>query len=261
MLTPTSTVYRSKKTSRGASAAPISIPMLSISQKSAALLGGVIPRLCSASKSDESKLSRGPSSNRTDPLPAMTARGEIQPPLQMRAAHLQREITMTKRLIQCTGLLITLLAMSIAVAQAQIANSPTNDTASKSEFQFSGFLAQARPSRRSSFSLMSSSSRVKSSAPLFSITPLAAGPNLPVLGSGTVGRLTKWAGLTSSNSFIGDTTIFEDKYGLVGIGTDAPTSKLTVAGMIETTLGGIKFPDGTIQTTAGLASIFHDASL
>jgi hypothetical protein len=108
---------------------------------------------------------------------------------------------------------------------------------------------------------MSSSSRVKSSAPLFSITPLAAGPNLPVLGSGTVGRLTKWAGLTSSNSFIGDTTIFEDKYGLVGIGTDAPTSKLTVAGMIETTLGGIKFPDGTIQTTAGLASIFHDASL
>ena len=37
----------------------------------------------------------------------------------------------------------------------------------------------------------------------------------------------------------------------VGIGTTAPTSKLTVAGLIETTIGGVKFPDGTIQTTAG----------
>lgn len=36
----------------------------------------------------------------------------------------------------------------------------------------------------------------------------------------------------------------------VGIGTTAPTSRLTVAGLIETTTGGVKFPDGTIQTTA-----------
>ncbi|HEY0461801.1 MAG TPA: hypothetical protein VGC97_21900 [Pyrinomonadaceae bacterium] len=36
----------------------------------------------------------------------------------------------------------------------------------------------------------------------------------------------------------------------VGIGTSAPTSKLTVAGLIETTAGGVKFPDGTTQTTA-----------
>lgn len=35
----------------------------------------------------------------------------------------------------------------------------------------------------------------------------------------------------------------------VGIGTTAPTSKLTVAGVIETT-SGVKFPDGTVQTTA-----------
>src|SRR6185503_14054515 len=33
------------------------------------------------------------------------------------------------------------------------------------------------------------------------------------------------------------------------------------SGMIETTLGGLKFPDGTVQTTTGLASIFHDATL
>ena len=36
----------------------------------------------------------------------------------------------------------------------------------------------------------------------------------------------------------------------VGIGTSTPASKLTVAGLIQTTTGGVKFPDGTIQTTA-----------
>jgi len=37
----------------------------------------------------------------------------------------------------------------------------------------------------------------------------------------------------------------------VGIGTTAPGQKLTVAGTIESTSGGVKFPDGTTQTTAG----------
>lgn len=38
--------------------------------------------------------------------------------------------------------------------------------------------------------------------------------------------------------------------GNVGIGTSTPTQKLSVAGTIESTSGGIKFPDGTIQTSA-----------
>jgi len=38
--------------------------------------------------------------------------------------------------------------------------------------------------------------------------------------------------------------------GNVGIGTATPGSKLSVAGTIESTSGGIKFPDATTQTTA-----------
>ena len=63
--------------------------------------------------------------------------------------------------------------------------------------------------------------------------------NLPVVGGGTIGRLTKWTGF-ASNSVIGDTTIFEDKFFKVGVGTDTPTSKLTVAGMIEIRWRGIE---------------------
>lgn len=92
------------------------------------------------------------------------------------------------------------------------------------------------------------------------LQPAAAGN--PVTGSGTAGRLAKWTGVDGSNTFtLGNTNIFEDKFGKVGIGATAPTSTLTVQGMIETTLGGYKFPDGTVQTTAGLASVFRNATL
>lgn len=40
--------------------------------------------------------------------------------------------------------------------------------------------------------------------------------------------------------------------GNVGIGNTNPGSKLTVAGTIESTTGGVKFPDGTTQTSAGI---------
>ena len=101
-------------------------------------------------------------------------------------------------------------------------------------------------------------------APGISSLMPAGGPSLQVIGGGTLGRLTKWTGFTSSNSVIGDTSIFEDKLGNVGIGTDAPMSRLTVQGMIQTTLGGLKFPDGTIQTTSASGALFtvaHDQTL
>lgn len=49
---------------------------------------------------------------------------------------------------------------------------------------------------------------------------------------------------------VGDNAIFLT--GNVGIGTETPTDLLTVAGLVHSTAGGFKFPDGTVQLTAGL---------
>jgi hypothetical protein len=82
-----------------------------------------------------------------------------------------------------------------------------------------------------------------------------------VKGSGTPGRITKWAGTSSPSVDVSDSIITESSTGLIGIGMTTPTSKLTVAGTIQTTAGGVKFPDGTLQTTAALASVSHNATL
>lgn len=52
--------------------------------------------------------------------------------------------------------------------------------------------------------------------------------------------------------------------GKVGIGTTSPGSIFTVAGVIESTSGGVKFPDGTTQITAaggGAGGIVHGPTL
>ncbi len=61
-----------------------------------------------------------------------------------------------------------------------------------------------------------------------------------------------WADRTSNQDFIstGPNQFLIRASGGVGIGTNAPGEQLTVAGRIESTSGGFKFPDGTIQTTS-----------
>jgi hypothetical protein len=49
---------------------------------------------------------------------------------------------------------------------------------------------------------------------------------------------------------IGHTEMYLESNGNIGIGTSTPNHKLSVNGTIESTTGGIKFPDGTTQTTA-----------
>jgi len=93
----------------------------------------------------------------------------------------------------------------------------------------------------------------------------ATGP-LPVIGSGAVGFLTVFSG-QNSDFLIGNSSIFQNKAGDIGVGTTSPTSLLTVGGVIQSTSGGYMFPDGTVQTTAGIASglaltgVAHDATL
>ncbi len=72
----------------------------------------------------------------------------------------------------------------------------------------------------------------------------------PLRGATTPGRIAKFTGSKS----LGDTNITEDDSGKIGIGTTLPTSLLTVNGIVEliSTQGGIKFPDGSVQTTAGV---------
>lgn len=73
---------------------------------------------------------------------------------------------------------------------------------------------------------------------------------------GTINIVPKYSGSTS----IVNSNIFENA-GKVGIGTTAPSATLTVQGEIQSTSGGFKFPNGTVQTTAGLTSVIHNITL
>ena len=67
-----------------------------------------------------------------------------------------------------------------------------------------------------------------------------------ITGSGTAGRIVKFTGTDT----VDDSIIYESVGGDVGIGTTDPNAKLEVAGMVHSTSGGFKFPDGSVQDTA-----------
>jgi hypothetical protein len=70
-----------------------------------------------------------------------------------------------------------------------------------------------------------------------------------VAGSGTTAKLAYWS---SSSAVAADTAFHLDSTNhRLGIGTTTPANPLSVAGIIESTTGGFKFPDGTVQTSAG----------
>jgi len=52
-----------------------------------------------------------------------------------------------------------------------------------------------------------------------------------------------------------------DADGNVPIGTTGTGSKLAVGGVIESTTGGVKFPDGSVQTVAGITQVVTSAPL
>jgi trimeric autotransporter adhesin len=71
----------------------------------------------------------------------------------------------------------------------------------------------------------------------------------------------RWGGAQDGKialSTNGADRLFVENNGNVGIGTSSPWQKLSVAGSIESTTGGFKFPDGTTQTTASVPSNWYN---
>nr|BFD63633.1 hypothetical protein BdHM001_23140 [Bdellovibrio sp. HM001] len=58
----------------------------------------------------------------------------------------------------------------------------------------------------------------------------------------------------------GVSRLFINTAGNMGVGTLTPGQKLTVAGTVESTSGGFKFPDGSVQTTAAAATNLGDTN-
>ena len=155
----------------------------------------------------------------------------------------------------CIILLCTVFSAAAAQAQMPATTAAATDNrcnaASRVEFRFSVQRAinplrplrvgELRPASRYAYTNFNS----------LRATAMAAPPSA-VLGGGTVGQIAMWVSTSSSgNSLLGDSLITQSN-GNLGIGITTPASKLTVAGLIETTLGGYKFPDGTLQTTAAV---------
>ena len=83
--------------------------------------------------------------------------------------------------------------------------------------------------------------------------PLLA--QVEVKGADSTSATRTW--FTTNNKTTPDTTMVVLDDGKVGIGTTNPTTKLEVNGVIYSTSGGVKFPNGTIQSTASTGGVAY----
>jgi hypothetical protein len=171
-----------------------------------------------------------------------------------------------KRLISM--IVVVTLCLGVATQQAQ-AQQPGSDSSKKdssadavTKINLSNLPGRAWRSGQPG--LLMASSRYSSVSNFDTTAAVVTASSPAVHGSGTVGKISLWVDTRpNGESTLGD-SIITQLNGHIGIGLATPASKLTVQGMIETTLGGYKFPDGTVQTTAalsGLQSVFHDQTL
>lgn len=83
-------------------------------------------------------------------------------------------------------------------------------------------------------------------------------------GADNLGNHTATQNVTLGSNWLsgdgGSEGLTVDASGNVGIGTPTPNSKLEVAGVIHSTTGGIKFPDGSIQTSAATGGVASEIS-
>jgi hypothetical protein len=91
------------------------------------------------------------------------------------------------------------------------------------------------------------------------------GGDAPLGTSGEGGNVTIQAGSPGTGASVGQTgrVLIAPFVGRVGIGTVNPDSKLTVEGNVQINGNGngLKFPDTTMQTTAGLIAVATNATL
>lgn len=82
----------------------------------------------------------------------------------------------------------------------------------------------------------------------------------PLVQSAVDVRATTWRGeIQGIASGAAGPLILNPDGGRVGIGTTNPGQPLSVAGTIESTSGGYRFPDGTVQTTAVAVEIVRQS--